>query len=148
MCTSSREWAPPVDKLWIFWNVHWFWYSPSCPFWEQLTNSLAWLWEWLWTKANLDWSETQWCLEPYLQSVGRCVHRVAILESWIPYSGKFSLVQIFTEKRPDSSEEIFAVFIFADAGRSGHTPTSWWPRLICETALNDEAKKQACATTA
>ena len=66
----------------------------------------------------------------------------------IPYSGKFSLVQIFAEKRPDSSEEIFAVFIFADAGRSGHTPTSGWPRLICETALNDEAKKQACATTA
>ena len=30
----------------------------------------------------------------------------------IPYSGKFSLVQIFAEKRPESSEEIFAVFIF------------------------------------
>ena len=58
--------------------------GPSCPFWEQLTNMiLAWLWEWLWTKANLDWSETQWCLEPYLQSVCRCVHRVAILGSWI-----------------------------------------------------------------
>ena len=42
----------------------------------------------------------------------------------IPYSGKFSLVQIFAEKRPDCSEEIFAVFIFADAGRSGHTSTS------------------------
>ena len=42
----------------------------------------------------------------------------------LPYSGKFSLVQIFAEKRPDSSEEIFAVFIFADAGHSGHTPTS------------------------
>ena len=40
------------------------------------------------------------------------------------YSGKFSLVQIFVEKHPDSSEEIFAVFIFADARRSGHTPTS------------------------
>ena len=40
------------------------------------------------------------------------------------YSGKFSLVQIFAEKRPDSSEEIFAVFNFADAGCSGHTPTS------------------------
>ena len=32
----------------------------------------------------------------------------------LPYSGKFSLVQIFAEKRPDSSEEIFAVFIFAE----------------------------------
>ena len=42
----------------------------------------------------------------------------------VPYSGKFSLVQIFAEKGPDSSEEIFAVFIFADAGHSGHTPTS------------------------
>ena len=37
------------------------------------------------------------------------------------YSGKFSLVQIFAEKRPDSPEKIFAVFIFADVGRSGHT---------------------------
>ena len=34
----------------------------------------------------------------------------------IPYSGKFSLVQIFVEKRPGSSEEIFAVFIFAKSG--------------------------------
>ena len=42
----------------------------------------------------------------------------------LPYSGKFSLVQIFTEKGPDSSEEIFTVFIFVDAGHSGHTPTS------------------------
>ena len=33
-------------------------------------------------------------------------------EQYIPYSGKFSLVQIFAEKRPDSSEEIFAVFIW------------------------------------
>ena len=32
----------------------------------------------------------------------------------IPYSRKFSLVQIFAEKHPDSSEEIFAVFIFAE----------------------------------
>ena len=71
-----------------------------------------------------------------------------LIINWLPYSGKFSLVQIFAEKRPDSSEEIFTVFIFADAGRFGHTPTSWWPRLICETALNDEAKKNACATTA
>ena len=56
---STCEWAPLVDKLWIFWNVHWFCYSPSCPFWEQLTDmSLAWLWEWLWTKSHLDWSET------------------------------------------------------------------------------------------
>ena len=23
MCASSREWAPPIDKLWIFRNVHW-----------------------------------------------------------------------------------------------------------------------------
>ena len=33
-----------------------------------------------------------------------------------PYSGKFSLVQIFAEKRADSSEEIFAVFIFRGCG--------------------------------
>ena len=42
----------------------------------------------------------------------------------IPYSGKFSLVQIFAKKRAVSSEEIFAVSIFADAGLSGHTPIS------------------------
>ena len=47
-----------------------------------------------------------------------------MLQLVLPYSGKFSLVQIFAEKRPDSSEEIFAVFIFVDAGLSGHTPTS------------------------
>ena len=40
--------------------------------------------------------------------------RVAGVEG-VPYSGKFSLVQNFTEMRPDSSEEIFAVFIFVDA---------------------------------
>ena len=50
--------------------------------------------------------------------------------------------------RKSVQTQIFAVFIFADVGPSGHTPTSWWPRPICETALNDEAKKQACATTA
>ena len=49
---------------------------------------------------------------------------VRMAQEEIPYSGKFSLVQIFAEKGPDSSEEIFAVFIFADAGHSGHTPTS------------------------
>ena len=57
----------------------------------------------------------------------------------LPYSGKFLLVQIFAEKCADSSEEIFA-----DVGLS----ISWWPRPICEPALNDEAKKQACATMA
>ena len=30
----------------------------------------------------------------------------------LPYSGKFSLVQNFTEMCPDSSEEIFAFFLF------------------------------------
>ena len=32
----------------------------------------------------------------------------------LPYSGKFSLVQNFTVMCPDSSEEIFAVFIFTE----------------------------------
>ena len=41
---------------------------------------------------------------------------IMISKTHIPYSGKFSLVQIFAEKRPDSSEEIFAVFIFAERG--------------------------------
>ena len=41
---------------------------------------------------------------------------ICLVPLCIPYSGKFSLVQIFAEKRPDSSEEIFAVFIFAERG--------------------------------
>ena len=53
-------------------------------------------------------------------------------EHHVPYSGKFLLLQIFAKKRPDSSEETFAVSIFADVGHSGHTPISWCPRLICE----------------
>jgi len=35
-------------------------------------------------------------------------------QNGIPYSGKFSLVQIFAEMCPYASEEIFAVFIFAE----------------------------------
>ena len=34
----------------------------------------------------------------------------------LPYSRKFSLVQIFAENRRDSSEEILTVFIFAERG--------------------------------
>ena len=37
--------------------------------------------------------------------------------------GTVSLVQIFAEKRPGSSEEIFAVLFSRNAGRSDHTPT-------------------------
>ena len=44
------------------------------------------------------------------------VHTTLMNNQWVPYSGKFSLVQIFVEKRPGSSEEIFAVFIFAERG--------------------------------
>ena len=36
--------------------------------------------------------------------------------STVPYSGKFSLVYIFAEKGPGSSEEIFVVIIFAEHG--------------------------------
>ena len=39
----------------------------------------------------------------------------------IPYSGKFSLVQIFAEMRSYSPEEIFAVFIFAKRKRDALT---------------------------
>ena len=71
---------------------------------------------------------------------------------YIPYSRKFSLVQIFTEMRPNPSEEIFAVFIYAERKRDalttplsdGHAP---YARVTEEMILNDEAK-QACATTA
>ena len=40
--------------------------------------SLAWLWELLWTKACLDWSETHWWLGPYLQWACIYAHWVAI----------------------------------------------------------------------
>ena len=51
--------------------------------------------------------------------------------SYTSYSGKISLVQIFAEMRPYPSEEIFAIFIFAERKRDalttplpddGHTP--------------------------
>ena len=71
-----------------------------------------------------------------------------LIISDIPYNGKFSLLHIFAEKRPDFSEEIYSLYILANAGRSSHTLTSWWPLLICETGLIDEAMKQAYATTA
>ena len=41
---------------------------------------------------------------------------------WLPYSGKFSLVQNFTEMHPDSSEEIFMDFIFAKMCHTLTTP--------------------------
>ena len=45
------------------------------------------LWEWLWVKAYLDWSKTDWCLGPYMQSVCSNMHPwtpgVAILCLWI-----------------------------------------------------------------
>ena len=41
--------------------------------------------------------------------------------SRVPYSGKFSLVQIFAEMRPYPSEEIFAVFIFTERKRDALT---------------------------
>ena len=61
----------------------------------------------------------------------------------VSYRGKFLLVQIFAKKCPDSSEEIFAVFIFVDAGRSGHTPTSWWPRLVCKPKNTEWRSEEA-----
>ena len=39
---------------------------------------------------------------------------VKMISHLLPYSGKFSLVQNFTEMHPDSSEEIFTVFIFME----------------------------------
>ena len=36
------------------------------------------------------------------------------LIDWLPYSRKFSLVQNFTEMRPDFPEKTFMVFIFAE----------------------------------
>ena len=50
---------------------------------------------------------------------------------YVLYSGKFSLVQIFTEMRPYAPEEIFVVFISMERKRDalttplpddGHTP--------------------------
>jgi len=69
-----------------------------------------------------------------------------LIISDITYNGEFSLVQIFAVKRPDSSEEIFSLYILADAERSSHTPVIG--HASCETGLIDEAKKQPYATTA
>ena len=77
-----HSWMRPSHRQAMnFWNVHWFWWSPSCPFSSALTNlSLVWLWEWLWTIADLDLSETHWCLEPYLHSVCKCEWQLWIYE--------------------------------------------------------------------
>ena len=78
----------------------------------------------------------------------RYVRHLLIDLCYILYSRKFSLVQNFAKMPPDSSEEIFMVFIFAERMRDalttpllvdGHTPHA--------NRRNDEAKKQACATT-
>ena len=62
-------------------------------------------------------------------------------------------MEIFAEMRPNPSEEIFAVFIFAKQKHDalttpllddGHTP---YAHVTEEMTLNDEAK-QACATMA
>ena len=64
----------------------------------------------------------------------------------LPYSRKFSLVQIFVEMDPYPSEEIFAAFIFAEWKRDalttplpddGHAP---YARVTEEMTLNDVAK--------
>ena len=76
-----------------------------------------------------------------------CVH--------IPYSGKFSLVQIFAEKRRVQTRLFRRNFRGFQYFRGCGT---LWPHLYQlmatphmrteETTLNDEAKKQARATTA
>ena len=69
----------------------------------------------------------------------------------IPYSGKFLLAQNFAEMCPDSLEEIFVAFIFVKQRRHAlTTPLQLMAKphmRTKETTLNDEAKKQACATT-
>ena len=73
--------------------------------------------------------------------------------SRVPYSRKFSLVQIFAEMRPYPSEEIFAVFIFTERKRDALTtplPDDGHAPHVCVTekmTLNNEAR-QGCATTA
>ena len=66
---STQEWTPPIDKWWIFWNVHCavkFVYFNSRLKHETIAG--------FWTKVSVDWSET-WCwLEPYLQCVCRSIH--------------------------------------------------------------------------
>ena len=46
-------------------------------------------------------------------------HESSYMYLHVPYSGNFSLVQNCAEKCTDSSEEIFAVYIFAERMRDG-----------------------------
>ena len=70
----------------------------------------------------------------------------------VPYSGKFSLVQNFAKMPPDSSEEIFMVFIFTE--RMCDTLTT--PLPVDSHAPHANRKKndterrseEECATTA
>ena len=90
-----------------------------------------------------------WPVQNY-HAHSRCVARQSFQ---VPYSRKFSLVQIFAEMHPYPSEEIFAVFIFTERKRDALTtplPDDGHAPHVCVTekmTLNNEAR-QGCATTA
>ena len=67
----------------------------------------------------------------------------------VSYRGKFLLVKIFVKKCPDSSEEI-SWFLFSWMWDAPATPlpVDGHASYASRRTLNDEAKKQACATTA
>ena len=72
---------------------------------------------------------------------------IMFLSYWlycIPYSRKFSLVQIFAEMCPNPSEN-FSQFYFrgTKAWCSDHTPTRWWPRPICTCNRRTERRSEA-----
>ena len=73
-------------------------------------------------------------------------------QKYIRYSGKFSLVQIFAEMRSYSSEEIFAVFTFAERKSDAMTTpyqmmTTPHMHVYPRNDTEHDKAKQACATT-
>ena len=112
---QELKWVQPF-MFYFLRRVHWY-FNDSC---GHSISQLAYHYRSHITTRNYSWGK-------------KCHSKKRFLQVWddlkgtlkLPYSGKFSLVQIFAEKRPDPSEEMFAVFIFAERGRSDHTPTGW-----------------------
>ena len=72
--------------------------------------------------------------------------KIMFLSYWlycIPYSRKFSLVQIFAEICPNPSEEIFHSFYFCGTKVwcSDPTHTRWWPCPICTCNQRNDTER-------
>ena len=136
---------------------------------KVVTNrSPGWLWKWLWTKAGLDWSETQWWLEPNLQLVCRYVHWVEILVSWMYYELIKSVLKLGEQDYPKQTltltlgitlnPAVTLVYVFVNLRRTpdvpcaGHTSVdvtlkrsrnshAWWHHFLLRMEEEEYCQK-------